>query len=214
VLERSVKDRRDVDQPLANWWLVTFLISPITFGIYGLILYFKRIGRINRFIERKQRYYSAIVDFTQKYAEARGVLDPVRAHLHDLSVETTEAISSRVKKTSPVWAFILSLVTFGVWGLVVLYRLNRAWYQLSLIEQEFDDKLSQIWIRVGLTRYPLTFNVDHTKKRSFGLNLLLCCATFGIWSLVWDYKIHTDPDNLYREFHGVEDTVLQTVRSA
>jgi hypothetical protein len=29
---------------------------------------------------------------------------------------------------------------------------------------------------------------------------------------VWDYKVHTDPDNLYGEIHSVEDTVLQTVR--
>jgi hypothetical protein len=43
--------------------------------------------------------------------------------------------------------------------------------------------------------------------------LILSIVTFGIWSLVWEYKIQTDPDNLYNEFHSVEDTVLQTVRA-
>ena len=44
--------------------------------------------------------------------------------------------------------------------------------------------------------------------------LILSIVTFGIWALVWDYKIHTDPENLYGDFHGIEDTVLQVVRSA
>ena len=37
--------------------------------------------------------------------------------------------------------------------------------------------------------------------------------TVGIWGLVWDYKIHTDPDKLFSEYHSIEDTILQIVRS-
>lgn len=86
------------------------------------------------------------------------------------------------------------------------------WDKLQKLEQDFDDKLSQIWIKVGLIKYPLTFNLDSSKNRSYALYLILSIITFGIWELVWDYKIDTDPENLYKEFHSIEDTVLQTVR--
>jgi hypothetical protein len=91
--------------------------------------------------------------------------------------------------------------------------MNRYWWDAQTVEQDLDDKLSQTWIKLGFTRYPITFQLDQSKRRSYGLFLVLSIVTLGIWGLVWDYKIHTDPDNLFREFHGVEDTVLQIVRS-
>src|SRR5437773_1069635 len=111
-------------------------------------------------------------------------------------------------------SLVLAIVTLGIWGLVWLYKIDKVWNDLQKIEQHFDDKISQMWIKMGLTRYPITFEVDASKNRSYFLYLILSVVTCGIWALVWDYKIHTDPDNLYKEFHVVEDTVLQTVRQA
>ena len=90
--------------------------------------------------------------------------------------------------------------------------MNKIWYDLQKVELDFDDKLSQIWSKLGLIKYPISFNLDSSKKRSYPLYLILSIVTLGIWGLVWDYKIHTDPENLYKEFHLIEDTILQTVR--
>ena len=106
------------------------------------------------------------------------------------------------------------IVTLGIWAFVWLYKMNKIWYDLQKIEQDFDDKISQIWSKLGLIKYPLSFNLDSSKNRSYALYLILSIITFGIWSLVWDFKIHTDPDNLYKEFHSIEDTVLQIVRQS
>ncbi len=104
------------------------------------------------------------------------------------------------------------MLTLGIWNFVWLYKMNRIWYDLQTVEENFDRAISQIWIRLGLTKYPLNFAVDPSKKRSYPLYLLLSVVTAGIWAFVWDYKIHTDPDSLYKEFHSVEDMVLQVVR--
>jgi hypothetical protein len=79
--------------------------------------------------------------------------------------------------------------------------LNRYWWDAQLLEQDFDDKLSQIWMRLGIARYPLTFQVDQSKRRDYAFYLILSSVTLGIWAMVWDYKIYkiyTDPDNLVR----------------
>jgi hypothetical protein len=39
-------------------------------------------------------------------------------------------------------------------------------------------------------------------------------VTIGIYGLIWDYRLHTDPEKVYAEFRSVENTVLNGVRNA
>ena len=212
-LDRAIKERRDSDVQLVNWWLYILLLSWITFGIYGLYLFFKRISRIDRFSERKRAYYDAVLEWTEREAHAKGQEDAIHHMVADLRSEVNRACDGDLRPIRAGLSFVLTIVTLGIYGLYVLYRMNRYWWDAQVLEQDFDDKLSQMWTSLGIIRYPLTFQVDQSKRRSYALYLILSIVTFGIWGLVWDYKIHTDPDNLYRDFHGIEDTVLQTVRS-
>jgi hypothetical protein len=213
-LERSVKARRDQDVPFMNWWLATLIVTPVTLYIYGIVIWFKLLGRVNAFHLRRRQYYDAVVDFTAKYADAEGKAGEVQEELRRLRLDGVQALETNVPVMNPWLQWLLSIVTVGIWGLVVMYRLNKAWYTFETIEQTFDDNLSQAWAKLGLAKYPLAFNVDARKKRGFGLYLLLSVVTLGIWGIVWNYKIYTDPDNIYSEFHGVEDVVLQTARAA
>jgi Domain of unknown function (DUF4234) len=212
-LDRAIKDRRDSDVELVNWWLYFLLLSWITFGIYGLYLFFKRISRIDAFSRRKRAYYEALLEWTQREAATEGREDEVHNELVDLQDEVARAYQRDLRPIKAGLSFVLSIVTLGIYGFFVLYRLNRYWWDAQVVEQDFDDKLSQVWMKLGIVRYPLTYRVDQSKRRSYALYLILSIVTFGIWGLVWDYKIQTDPDNLYGEFHSIEDTVLQTVRS-
>lgn len=212
-IERAIKERRDTDQTFINWWLYVLLVAPVTLGIYALVLYFKRINRIDRFSARKQPYYEGLIDWTRRYAQQHGQEDDIHHMLEDMRSEVQVAYSGNLKKINAGLSFLLTIVTLGIYGFFVLYRMNKYWWQAMVVEQEFDDKLSQTWTKLSITRYPISFTLDQSKRRSYGLYLLLSFATLGIWWYVWDYKIHTDPENLYKEFHSVEDTILATVRS-
>lgn len=212
-IDRAIKARRDSDDQLVNWWLYFLVLSWVTFGVYGIYVYVKRIGRIDAFSRRKRDYYSAVIEWTRRQANASGREELYHHDLNDLDAAITGAYSGALRPIRPGRSFVLSLVTLGIYGLVVLYRLNRYWWDAQVLEQDFDDAVSQLWTKLGLVRYPLTYRLDQSKRRSFGLYLVLSFVTFGIWGLVWDHKIHTDPDRLFPEFHNVEDTVLQTVRA-
>jgi hypothetical protein len=212
-LDRAIKERRDADVQLVNWWLYWLVLSWVTLGIYALYLFFKRIMRIDRFSERKRAYYEATAEWTERYAQQVGKEDEVHHYLADLRSEVDAAYKGNLRKINAGLSFVLSIVTLGIYGLYVLYRMNKYWWDAQVLEQDYDDKLSQAWSKLDLMRYPLTFTLDQGKRRSYALYLILSIVTFGIWWLVWDYKIHTDPDNLYKDFHSVEDTVLQTVRA-
>ena len=210
-VERSIKERRDVDVPLMNWWLYYF-VNLVTCGIYGLVVFFKRTGRVDKFIIRKKDYYQGVLDYTEKYSQENGSYDNIRNDLTDLKELVNDAFTRDIKEIHAGISFLLMMVTLGAWGFVWLYKMNCIWDKLQKLEQDFDDKLSQIWIKSGLIKYPLTFNTDSSKNRSYVLYIILTMITFGFWVLIWDYKLHTDPENLYKEFHSIEDAVLQTVR--
>lgn len=212
-IDRAVKERRDSDTQLVNYWLYLFLLGPVTLGIYGLFLFFKRITRVDRFSERKHPYYESLIDWTERYARQEGKEDAVHHMLTDMRAEIAAAYEGNLRKINAGMSLLITIVTIGIYGLYVLYRMNRYWWDAQVVEQEFDDKLSQAWLNLDLMRYPISFKLDQGKRRSYPLYLILSIVTIGIWGIVWDYKIHTDPDNLYKEFHSIEDTVLQTIRA-
>lgn len=213
AIDRSIKERRDTDAVFINYWLYFFVVLWATFGIYGIVLFFKRIKRVDGFSERKQAYYEGLIEWTERYSLQRGKSDDVHHALEDMRSEVNAAYKGDLRQINAGVALLLTIVTLGIYGLYVLYRLNRYWWDAQVLEQDFDDKLSQAWTNLGLIRYPVSFTIDQGKRRSYALYLILSIVTFGIWGIVWDYKIHTDPENLYREYHSVEDTVLQTVRA-
>lgn len=214
ALEQSVSERSLADRPLTSWALTFFVLSPVTFGIYWIVTWFKRLNRVDAFIGRKTRYYDAVLDYTQQYADQKGRGDEVRGEIASIRSEVQGAYGTRIKPLRAGRSFLLTMVTFGVYGIVVQYRLNRVWDDIQNVEQRFDGQLGALWYRLGLTQYQLSFQVDPTKKRSFGLYYVLSMVTFGIYGLVWDHRIHTDPDALYPRFHSVEDFILQTARVA
>jgi uncharacterized membrane protein len=214
MIERSIKDRRLNDVEFINWWLYFFIVNPITLGIYGIILFFKRTDRVDRFINRKARYYESLIDFTEKYCKEKQSYDKLHHRFNDLKSLYKESFSEKIKPVNSGLSFLLIIITLGIWSLIWLYKMNKVWFDLELFEQDFDDTLSQIWIEAGLTKYPINIKIDPSKNRSYALYLILSLLTFGIWFLVWDYKIHTDPENIFPEFHSVEDSILQTIRNA
>lgn len=212
-LDRAIKERRESDVRLVNWWLYFLVISWVTFYIYSLYLYFKRIVRIDAFSSRKRASYEALLEWTERQASSRGAGGSVSRELAGLRARVDAAYARDLRPIRAGLSFVLTLVTLGVYSLYVVYRMNRYWWDAQVLEQDFDDGLSEVWMRLGLARYPITYRPDQSKRRSYVLYLVLSLVTFGIWALVWDYKLHTDPDNLFDGFHDVEDTLLQTVRS-
>lgn len=214
VLDRAIKQRRDSDVTLINWWLYHLILNPFTLGLFGIyIFFFRRVGRIDSFSERKQAYYRALIEWTERYARQQGQEDEVHHSLDDQRAAIDRAYQGELRPIKAGLSFLLTIVTLGIYGLYVLYRMNAYWWAAETIEQDFDDALSQVWTKLGLMRYPISFSVDNSKRRGYALYLILSIVTIGIWGLVWDYKLHHDPDNLYTSFHSVEDTVLQTVRA-
>jgi hypothetical protein len=159
-------------------------------------------------------YYNAVIDATRQYAEMNEQYGAAHDDLDELQHFTKARFTDEHKPVKAGLSLILSFITLGIYGYYAVYRTMRFWWEVELTEQDFDDKLSLIWTKLGIIRYPLTFEPDEELHRSFGMHLFLTIVTFGIFGIVWDYRLHTDPDRIYPEFHSAEDGVLSALRSA
>lgn len=212
-IERYVRERRDTDRPLVSWGLYFFLLSWVTLGIYPLIVFYRRLNRVEMFRIRKENYYNAVLQFMKQYAEQSGKYDSVFDNISDLESYTKGRFTSEHKQIKPGLAVFLSCVTLGIYGYIMVYQSMRFWWEIQVTEQDFDEKLSQIWTKLGIVKYPITFQPIQELRRSFWMHFLLSGATLGIYGIIWDHRLHTDPDKVYPEFHSVEDTILNGARN-
>ena len=212
-LDQSIRARAGSDRTFLNWWVYFLLLSWITFGIAGAYYFYQRMSRIDGFSRRKLSYYDALIEFTERRADVAGNAS-VRPLTDRMRADLGTASQSSLKPIGAALNFVLTIVTFGIWGIVATYKVNRAWDDRQRFEAAFDDQLSQAWLQLGILTHPITFKIDQGKARNFWLWAGLSIITFGIWYIVWDYRLYTDPERLYPEFHSVEDAVLQIARTA
>ncbi|WP_194925834.1 DUF4234 domain-containing protein [Catenulispora pinisilvae] len=212
-VDRYVHERRVTDQAFVGWGLYFFLLSWVTLGIYPIVIFYRRLNRADLFRDRRLHYYSAVIDSSAQYAEGRGEYGAAHDDLDDLRRFVKERFEDEHKPIKAGLSVFLSFVTIGIYGFIAIYRLMRFWWQIQLTEQDFDDKLSIVWTKLGIIRYPITFEPVPALNRSFGLHFLLSCVTLGIYGIIWDYRLHTDPEKVYPEFHSTEDAVLNALRN-
>ena len=213
-LEASIRDRNRTDRTFMNYLVYVFILDWITFGLAAIYYYFRRITRVDAYTNRKRRYHAALADFTERYAAASGKPDEVRGDVADLRRGLDEASRSALKPIGALKTFVLTVVTLGLWSIVLIYQLNRAWSDRQEFEAAQMGRLNKVWIKLGIIAYPVVFTPDPSKRRNFLLNVILVIITLGIWGIVWDYRVWTDPNSLYPAFHSVEDIVLTIARAA
>ena len=211
-IERSIKDRYDTDKILVNYWLYFFLLSWITFGIMSLVLFFQRIGRVDNFINRKKSYFEGLINYCEQTAREKNKYDELSTQINRLRSVYEYEFLDKNKTINAGLSFVLMIITFGIWGIVVRYKLNKAWDNLQRAEQRLYEELNPIFGHLGVTKHPINFRIKVNKSRSFILYFFLTIITFGIWGIVWDYYIHTDADDLYPEFHTAEDYILGAIK--
>lgn len=210
-VERYVRARRDTNQKFVGWGLYFFLLSWVTFGIYPIIIFYRRLNRADVFRDRKLGYYTSLVNLTHQHAQNQGNTS-VLPQLDDLHREITARFTGEHKPIRAGLSVFLSIITLGIYGYIAIYRDMKFWWQIQLTEQDFYEHLGITWTKLKIVRHPVTFQPIGDLNRSFWMHFLLAIVTFGIYGMIWDYRLHTDPERLFPESDSAEDGILASVR--
>lgn len=90
----------------------------------------------------------------------------------------------------------------------------RSRWEIQLSEEDFDDSLSDVWLRLGIVQYRVAYEPVPDLRPGFGTHLLLTIVTLGIYGFVRGYQLHADPEKMDLEMQSTEDTVLTALRHA
>jgi hypothetical protein len=211
-IDRYSQGGREAERPLVSWGLYFFLLSWVTFGIYSLFMYHRRLARAEAFRVRKMNYYRSVTLFLRQQSDLAGQYQAAVGAIDDLDRFAADRFIRVHKQIRPGLALFLTFVTLGIYGAISIARLMRFWWEIQVTEQQFDQKLSPVLMNLRLCRYPVAFQPVEKVRRGFWVHILLSFVTLGIYGMVWDYQLHTDPDKVFPEFHAVEGTVLNIVR--
>lgn len=210
-LERAIRESRDTDKVLVAWWVYFFILSWVTLGIYPLVMLYQRLDRRDKHCARIRDVFRAALDCTREVADVKGV--DVRAALEDVERELEGAERTLLRPHGAGQWLAISIVTLGLGNIVPVYWHTRDWRLLQLFERDMLDKLSQVWVNLGITKYPVRMELT-APERNFWINLLLSGVTIGIYALVWDHAIHHDPEVVFKESARWEETLLNAFRTA
>lgn len=208
-IEKAIRQRTSNDVRLVGYGKYIWL-SIITCGIYQLVTYFKRVNRVDGFIQRKRDYYEGIISYIEAEAKEKNKLEIVSQDLERLKKVYESEFQANIKEIKAGMTLLLIIVTASIYNFIYLHKMNKVWNDLQIVEKNFNDVLNEIIVKLEMTKQTISFEVDPSKDRNYVVQLLLCFTLVGIF--LWDYKIHRDPDKLFTEFHAAEDTFLQITR--
>lgn len=225
VLQHAANQRDEKDIRLINWWLMTLVLSIVTFGIYLIYILYMRIKRRDEHFDRIRRFMKATIDCTEEYANRTG--QNIEAELKLVREKLDEARQKLFKpKDALFWVLLLLTSSFlSVLGsaiativmtiatFYVLYFLTVDWYRLQRFEQEIVSDLNLVWTKLGLLETPIKVQ-EVIPNRSYMLYLFLSFITFGLWTFPWDYAIHNDPHRLFDESKRWETEIVSMFHKA
>lgn len=132
----------------------------------------------------------------------------------------TSSVLSSLSNPSPedIYFYYFCLFSCLMYLTVCIYfmikidaPINNRWYRLQMFEYNFVRELSKVWYQEEWIDKKLSFDIYFNKERNYILWIFYSCVSFGIMIIVWDYKMHTDPNDLYFRFHHMEDKILEIV---
>ena len=193
--------------------------------IPSMVFIAKRIKRLNFFITRKKEWYQTIASMVKEQNTDIKIANKL-TNLINQKFIPIKLISLRY--FLGIHGIILSLlmsiieknvvVVFGSFFVIWIVKLfvyqlslNNSWNRLQCFESEFDSTLSEIWKEDHKIEDSFSYITDPRKKRNYFVWLFCSYISLGIVGIIWDYKMHTDPDNMYKQFHEKEDKILEVI---
>ena len=193
----------DIARPFAGIGF-TAVFSLVDLVLVVAFWYFL-ISRRNNHFRRDKLERQGLIDYIKQQVSASGMPNQVDSELATMNAINGEANAQEQEKSAVLW-IILSIVTFGIAGLYVLYFLTRDPYNHDKRQQSFMQQAQTAFEKLGKTVVNPSWKA--LPSRSFVLYLIISIVTFGIFEFYWYYSLITDFNNHFKAQWQLEDSML------
>lgn len=201
ALDDAIRNRAHTDRRID--FVRAFLLSLVTFGIYGVYVLYRLLERREQHFERMVSLRRRLRLLLEERAATVGGLEADVTELKALDTAATER-DRRGEKTPVLW-LVLGILT-GVTNFYVFYFLNDDFRAHAEAECAFFEKASAILKKLGRP-WPAPA-IAPLPERRFVKYLFLTLVSLGIFGVYWWYTLITDPDSHFAE-HAAWETGLR-----
>lgn len=117
-LQENILERKKVDKPLLNWFLLTFVLSWLTLGIAVIYVFIERILRVDKYIRRKYEFFDILIHFIEIESKERKLdnndiyISTLKNRLTKFKREIHPVMPFVIKVFIPVAVFTLFIICF------------------------------------------------------------------------------------------------------
>lgn len=166
------------------------------------------ISRRNDHFRRDKVLRSALVEYIRQEGEATGRSSQLSTEIATMNSINGEASADETEKSAVLW-IILSIVTFGLLGLYVLYFLTKDPYKHDSRQQGFMQQAQSALVKLGKTVVNPSWKA--LPSRSFFLYFVLSIITFGLFEYYWYYTLIVDFNNHFKAQWQLEDSIMAAI---
>jgi hypothetical protein len=211
LLDRESRRRRDTDVHLS--YAMYLVVGFITLGIYVIYAHFKMIQRQQEHFKRMGRFNDDLLKLVEERAEDLGQTQQHARAIDELRVldEDYQRLQ-RGKERSPGLWIVVSIITFGLGFIYVLWFLNADLQAHQRAEAEYIEKASAVLNKLGIGKHSVVVE-EVVPNRSFPLYLFLTFITIGLFELYWAYVRIKDGNLHFSEHDRFEDQLVGMIRA-
>ncbi|MDG6987797.1 MAG: DUF4234 domain-containing protein [Nitrososphaerota archaeon] len=232
-VSQAVKMREKSDRVMSVAWIFLPLVgvafgiggfaSFYVFGLGGIFVmlglmvveivliaafWYFLISRRNDHFRRDKVLRSALVEYIRQEGEATGRSSQLSTEIATMNSINGEASADETEKSAVLW-IILSIVTFGLLGLYVLYFLTKDPYKHDSRQQGFMQQAQSALVKLGKTVVNPSWKA--LPSRSFFLYFVLSIITFGLFEYYWYYTLIVDFNNHFKAQWQLEDSIMAAI---
>ncbi|MDG6994277.1 MAG: DUF4234 domain-containing protein [Nitrososphaerota archaeon] len=227
---QSLAMRRDSDRIMSVGWVFLPFIG-IILGVVGIVVSFTSplagvgltiglsfldlvlvvvfwyflISRRNNHFKRDKLERESLIEYLKQAGAASGRSNDIATELATMNAVNAEATTEEETKSAALW-IVLTIVTFGIAGLYVLYFLTRDPYKHDSKQQSFMQQTQSALAKLGKPIVNPSWKA--LPSRSFILYLILDIVTLGLFGFYWYYVLIKDFNDHFKAQWQLEDSIM------
>jgi hypothetical protein len=176
--------------------------------ILFVVFWYLLISRRNNHFKRDKLERDSLVEYVRQLGVNTGKSNDISAELATMTTINGEATAEETEKSAVLW-IILSIITFGIAGLYVLYFLTRDPYNHDRRQQSFIQQTQSAMSKLG--KVVVNPSWKSLPSRSFILYFILSLVTLGLFEFYWYYVLIKDFNEHFRAQWQFEDSMASVM---
>lgn len=208
---REAWQRRPATDYVFDFW-TAFGWIVLTFGLYAFYVLYQLVRRSRDHNERRLEFLDAAASFAWEEAQLKGSAEQLRPYFQRIGNNLAALRRSTRDFRDPVIWLLLSMISFGVTGIVAAILINRDLIAHDSAEVAIEADLAYAFAQLGR---PLEVGVDPDRiggRHNAAGRIVATVVSFGFYAFWWGHDLMVEGNDHFAVNHPFENDAAAAVQ--